>query len=259
MVELQSVCYAHGSTPVLRDVSLTIRPQQILAVLGPNGAGKSTLLHLIAGSLAPASGTVLFDGVPLHHIRGKQLAQRRAVVQQTTSLTSPYTVLDLVLMGRMPHTKGGETPLDRDIALHALAALQIQHLAHRPYTALSGGEQQRVHIARALAQLHHPDSSAFRLLLLDEPTAHLDIGQSHHLLERLRALCSPTLAIVMVVHDINLAARYANRIALVHRGMLHAEGTPLQVLTPDAIALLYNIQASIWSEPVSQRPIIVPQ
>lgn len=259
MVTLRSVCFAHGSTPVLHNLSFSIAPNQLLAVLGPNGAGKTTLLNLLSGSTAPASGSLLLGDTPLHHRTSRELAQRRAVVPQSSSLAVPYRVLDLVLMGRMPHNNGKNTTHDEHIALQALATVQAQHLANRPYTALSGGEQQRVHIARALAQLHHPNSSLFRLLLLDEPTSHLDIGQSHRLLQCLRSLCSPTLAIVMVVHDVNLAARYADRVVLLHQGRIHAEGTSAEVLTPPSIARLYGVQADVWPHPLLGYPIVMPQ
>lgn len=258
MMSVRSLGYSRNGVSLLREVTFDINPGEVLILLGPNGAGKSTLLHLLSGSEKPEAGSITFHGKPLRSYTEKHLARQRSVVSQNISLTLPYTVLGLVLLGRMPHNNGRETDEDYQIALRALESVQAAHLAERSYLSLSGGEQQRVHIARALAQIDQTRAASPALLLLDEPTAHLDIGQSHRLLRLLRNLLSENIAIVIVLHDISLAACYADRILLLHDGKLLSAGTPQEVITPGTIRTLYGLEASVQHDPQTGVPLIVP-
>ncbi len=257
MLQARNLSFYRNSTAVISSLSFDITPGEIVAVLGPNGAGKTTLLHLLSGSEKPAQGEVLLNGTLLPNFHSSELACLRSVVSQKVHLSLPYTVLDIVLLGRQPHNRGRETEQDRAIARLALGNVQAAHLADRRYTELSGGEQQRVHVARALAQIAHNDSSVSRVLLLDEPTAHLDPGQSYRLMDLLRSLLSNTLGMMIVLHDVNLAARYADRIILLSHGRQAGIGTPREVLTPASVSALYGVETAVLHTP-DGVPMIVP-
>lgn len=257
MIEARNLSFYRGNTAVLHSLSFEVTPGELVAVLGPNGAGKTTLLHLLAGSEAPAGGEIKLNGKLISALHHKELARLRSVVSQKVQLTLPYTVLDLVLLGRLPHNDGRETEHDKALALQALADVQASHLAGRRYTELSGGEQQRVHVARALAQVAHDNASAPRMLLLDEPTAHLDPGQSYRLMELLRSLRSNKLGMLIVLHDINLAARYADRILLLDKGAQAGIGTPQEMVTPASVAALYGVETMVMHTP-DGIPMVVP-
>lgn len=258
MMSVHSLGFVRNGVSLLRDVTFDVVPGELLVILGPNGAGKSTLLHLLSGSERPAAGNIFFHGRPLREYGEKALARQRSVVSQRISLSLPYTVLGLVLLGRMPHNSGRETDTDYRIAMRALEHVRADHLAERSVLSLSGGELQRVHIARALAQIDREPPSQPALLLLDEPTAHLDIGQSHRLLHLLRELLSESIAIVVVLHDIALAACYADRLLLLNDGSLLGMGTPQEIITPETIRTLYGLETTVGQDPQTGVPIITP-
>ncbi len=257
MIQARNLSFHRNGTAVLNSLSFDITPGEIVAVLGPNGAGKTTLLHLLSGSEKPSQGDILLNGTPLQNFASSELARLRSVVSQKVHLTLPYTVLDLVLLGRLPHNRGRETDHDRALARQALGDVHAGHLAGRRYTELSGGEQQRVHVARALAQIAHHHSSVSRVLLLDEPTAHLDPGQSYRLMDLLRSLRSTTLGMMIVLHDVNLAARYADRIILLSNGNQAGIGTPQEILTPASVSALYGVETTVLHTP-DGIPLVVP-
>ncbi|MEW5967326.1 MAG: heme ABC transporter ATP-binding protein [Pseudomonadota bacterium] len=249
MIYASHIRVARGGRNLLDDVSLSARAGEVLAILGPNGAGKSTLLKVMAGEFAPDAGEVALGGRRLRNWLPVELARVRAVMRQDTHLEFAFTAREVVMMGRYPHCERHTTARDWDIVDDALAAADAGHLAARPYPRLSGGEKARVQFARALAQVWPGDTEA-RLLFLDEPTAALDITHQHSLLVLARDLSrAHCFAVIAVLHDLNLAARYADRIALLDQGRVAALGTPAEVLTPEQLMATYHVAADCHTGP----------
>ncbi|HSR69122.1 MAG TPA: heme ABC transporter ATP-binding protein [Acidobacteriota bacterium] len=245
---------AYDREPVIEDVSLRVRREELVALTGPNGSGKSTLIRLISNVLRPQKGRVEIDGRDVRDFPLDELARRLAVVQQEPVLNFDFSVRQVVGLGRIPHLKRfqRETPRDRHVVDEALRRTHLQDLAERPVTLISGGERQRVAIARALAQ--EPE-----ILLLDEPTSHLDIRYQMALLEDLRRLVRETgLAVLAVLHDLNLAAQFCDRLLLLHRGRLVGDGEPSEVIDVDIVRRVYAIEAEVHPHPVFGTPCIHP-
>ncbi|WP_322789105.1 heme ABC transporter ATP-binding protein [Thiohalocapsa halophila] len=252
--------------PLLEDVALTLTAGELLVLLGANGAGKSTLLKCLAGELAPDRGQVLLNGRALERWRPLDAARRRAVLPQASPLSFPFTALEVVLMGRIPHggAQRGTGSADLTIAAEALAAAEADHLVQRRYTTLSGGERQRVHLARVLAQLWEPlPDDEPQWLLLDEPTASLDLAHQHSVLALARRWVHRSgrrrLGVLVVLHDLNLAAQYADRIAVLKQGRLLLAGTPRDVLQPDAVQDAFGLPVRVLPHPELDCPLIVPR
>jgi iron complex transport system ATP-binding protein len=238
-----SFAYEPG-TPVVRDVSLAIDAGDMLAIAGPNGSGKSTLLDLLSGVRMPGVGRVTLDGQDLRTLDRRALARAIAVVPQDAAITFPYTVAEIVLMGRAPHRRrfGIETPRDVAIAEQAMARTGVLSLAGRPITELSGGERQRVVIARALAQ--EP-----AILLLDEPTTHLDLRHAAEVMELVGELnATDGTAVVAVLHDLTSAALYFRRLAFLRDGKVAAEGPPAAVVEPATIRAVYDAEVRVSAD-----------
>lgn len=240
--------------PVVRDVSLDVSSSARLGILGPNGSGKTTLLKLLAGVLAPTAGSVTLDGIALSRLSRRAVARRIAMVPQNTHPAFDYTVLELALMGRYPHLGAFEVETHTDLAIahEALTATGTAEFANRLFSTLSGGEQQRVVIASALAQ-------QAELLLLDEPTASLDPGYQLEIADLLRTLHRQRgLGLVLSTHDLNLAASLCDTLVLLHQGEIVAAGPTSDVLTPDAVASLYGIHADVRFHDAAGHLVVVP-
>ena len=254
VLESREVSHAFGRSRVLDRVSLALAPGSLLALVGPNGAGKTTLLRILAGVLAPGAGEVCVRGEPLARLSRRALARELAVVPQELVVPFPYRVRELVAMGRAARLGafGREGPADRAAVDAALRALALDALAERTYTTLSGGEKQRTALARALAQ----EADA---LLLDEPTAHMDLGHRLHTFEWLRGWIAERparRAVLVVTHDLWLAAQHADRIALLDRGRLVALGAPREVLTPERLEAVYAVEARVTDDGAG-HPLVV--
>lgn len=243
-----------GNT-LVEDVSLTIQPGEVLAVIGANGAGKSTLLKVICGDMTPVSGGVWLDDVPLSAWRKRDVAKRRAVLPQSSSLGFAFTALEVALMGRTPHIKGGESAHDFAVARQALAAARVAHLEERIYTTLSGGERQRVQLARVLTQIWDGDGE--RYLLLDEPTNNLDLSHQHATLDIARWFAGQGVGVLTILHDLNLAAQYADRILVMKEGQRLAEGQPQKVLTPEIIRQAFDVPVMVQVHPCFNCPLVI--
>jgi iron complex transport system ATP-binding protein len=250
-VDLDRLSFGIDGTMILRDVSASIQTGSVTGLLGPNGAGKSTLLRLIAGIDTADSGTVTLDDVSIGSLSRRDAARRIALLEQNAAPSVELTVLEVVLLGRIPHRStlmgsfSGEA--DRAVAFDALTAVGAASLSDRSWHTLSGGQQQRVQIARAMAQ--QPS-----LLLLDEPTNHLDVSAQLSLLGQVRDL---GVTAIMALHDLNLAAAYCDRILLLDGGRLVAAGTPDEVLTPETIGAVYGVDCFILEHPRGGHPVIV--
>ena len=241
MLAAEHVDFAYGTRGVLHDVSLRVAPADMLALAGPNGAGKSTLLALFAGIRQPKSGVVRLEGNDVRRIARRTLARRVAVVPQDTSVLFPYTVAEMVLMGRAPHLHGIglEGADDLAIAERAMARTGVLDFAHRPIVELSGGERQRVILARALAQ--EP-----RVLLLDEPTTFLDLRHAIEILELIRELNRhENVTVVAVLHDLTIASMYFDRIAFLRDGRLAREGPCRTAITEETVRAVFDAEVRI--------------
>ncbi len=248
-----------GQRQILDGLNLDLESGTLTALLGPNGAGKSSLLKCLTGELEYEGSITLF-GADRQQWDSSQLAHRLGVLPQSSSLNFPFLCEEVVAMGRLPHS---EPAARRDeIVAAAMTHAGVEHLAKRLYPGLSGGERQRVQFARVLAQIWQTPSPTEqteqpRLLLLDEPTSALDLKYQHQLLTMARALASRNTAVLVVLHDLNLAARYADRLVMLERGKLMADGTPAEVLTPELIARLYDYPAQVIHHPESGLPMVV--
>ena len=256
MLEARGIGVSLGGNRILEDVSLSVVPGEVLAILGPNGAGKTTLLNVLTGAFRPGGGTVTLSGRLLADWPRQDMARRRAVLPQHSGLAFPFSVLEVVLMGRSPHARRSSYRNDLAVARAALRECGTDRLERRVYTTLSGGERQRVHLARALAQIW--ERSGERNLLLDEPTASLDLAHQHMTLATARRFAQDGTGVVVILHDLNLAAMYADRICMLKSGRVHASGTPHEVIRPEHIETMYSISASVIEHPTRGCPYVVP-
>ncbi len=254
MLEIKSLLVAYGTRRVLHNVSFELRPGSMLAVIGPNGAGKTTLIRALTGILPAQGGQILIDGRDLNHLTAAERARRIAVVPQARQLPPAFTAWETVLLGRTPHLNwlGQTSPRDEEIARQAMERTRTLELAERPVGELSGGEQQRLLLARALAQ-------AASILLMDEPTAHLDLKYQFSLLEEVRLLAKKDhLAVLVVLHDLNLVARYADQVALLVDGKLRALGTTADVLTSEVLSEAYQVPLDVLHAGKGGEAYVIP-
>ncbi|PSS49855.1 heme ABC transporter ATP-binding protein [Enterobacter sp. FS01] len=246
----EGLSYRVAGRAVVRDVTLSLAPGELVALIGPNGAGKSTLLRLLTGFLKPDAGRCLLDGKPLTGWSTQALSRQRAVMRQQTQLGFDWPVEAVIGMGRSPWTSQPEPQIVSEV----MQLTGCEPLAGRQYGALSGGEQQRVQLARALAQLWcHGAPRGW--LFLDEPTSALDLYHQQHLLRLLKALTAQrNLHVCVVLHDLNLAALWADRIVLLHEGEIVSQGTPASVLQADDLARWYGAQVHVGQHPLNATP-----
>lgn len=259
MLEIQNIVFGVKEKAILHGVSASLGAGQFVVLLGPNGAGKSTLMKLLAGHLQPTGGSMLLHGRALGQWARRDLARNRAYMAQDSPLASEFSVEEVVEMGRYPYL-GASTPAeDRRAVDVALETAGLTQLRHRQYPRLSGGEKQRVHFARTLTQLAEPAAAApvAKLMLLDEPIASLDLAYQQQALEAARNLSRQGHLVLAVLHDLNLAAQYADRLLLLHAGALLAHGTPTEVLTPETLYRAYGIHCQVLEHPCRQCPLVV--
>ncbi len=253
-IKLQSVTLSYWRKPVVEDMSLEVKPGQILGLVGPNGCGKSTLIKAMSRVIDPQSGSIQVDGRDIAAIKRIELARLIGVVPQIPLLPSTFSAFEIVLMGRNPHLGllQHEGRKDIDIAWQAMQQTSTQDLAHRRINQLSGGEIQSVVIARVLAQ-------QTQAILLDEPTANLDIGRQIEILDLIKGLClSSNLAVAIALHELNLAAQYCDELVLIDKGRIHSRGRSAEVITEENIRQVYGAGSYISSHPLSGLPVVLP-
>jgi len=256
MLEARDLTIKYDRRIAVADVSLSLKEAEITAIIGPNGAGKSTLLRALNGQLPRASGTVLVDGDPIERLNRRSISRRIAVVAQEAELRFPVTVLEFVLGGRFAWAThagwGWETERDLHIAESVLREAELSELSARLMNELSGGERQRALMARALA-------TEAPILLLDEPTANLDLSHQSTLLTLVRSRCDKhRVAALVVTHDINLAAQFADHILLMKQGKRVNYGSPAAVLSPEILQEVFDIRVLVDAHPVTGGPRVTP-
>ncbi|RLC72255.1 MAG: ABC transporter ATP-binding protein [Chloroflexi bacterium] len=249
-LEIRGVHFNYGSTPALEDVSVEVGEGEVVSLVGPNGSGKTTLLKCINRILSPQRGTILLEKRDVSKVSLKELARLAGYVPQSAARSFPTTVFDTVLLGRKPYLGWAVSARDKDVALNLLRSMGMEDMILRDFNELSGGEKQKVLLARALAQ--EP-----AVLLLDEPTSNLDL---RHQLEVMDLICSLAkgngVSAIMAIHDLNLASRYSDRVILLKKGLVYAAGEPGSVLVPENIREVYCIDTIINED--SGKPYIIP-
>ena len=250
-LKVKGLEFGYTSMPELADVCLELGQSEMLGIVGPNGAGKSTLIRCINRILNPQKGSILLDEMEINEMHRMELAKKMGYIPQSTSQTFPATVFDTVLMGRRPHIGWRSSEEDNEKVLDVLEMMKIEDLAMRDINELSGGQEQRVFIARALAQ--EPE-----VLLLDEPTSNLDIQHQLEVMEIIKDLVvNKSISAIMAVHDLNLASRYTDRVVIMKGGRIFDAGSPSDVLTPENIRSVYNVEAEVIDRN-GERPYIIP-
>ena len=246
-----------GERVLLDGVSLAIEPGQVHALLGPNGAGKTTLLKLLAGERSPESGSIVLNSRTLATIAPRDLACQRAVLPQSHNLSFAFTGTQVVSLGRLPCPRHSAAQEDRIVG-EALELAGVAHLAGRSYPTLSGGERARVQFARVMAQVWDPPADGGdRFLLLDEPTANLDLAHQHDCLRAVRTLAARGLGVLVILHDPNLALRYSSQVTLLSEGRVLATGVATQVITADALQQLYGVPVRLVRAEGERLPIVM--
>ncbi|MBT2449901.1 heme ABC transporter ATP-binding protein [Streptomyces sp. ISL-43] len=251
LAEAAEVHVRLGEREVLAGIGLTVRAGEVLALVGPNGAGKSTLLAALSADLPVSSGVVRIDGRPVGDWSAPELALRRAVLPQSAALAFPFPVEDVVRMGRAPWAGTALADADEEAVASAMAATEVTDFAARPFSALSGGERARVALARVLAQ-------RAPLLLLDEPTAALDLRHQELVLRICRERAAAGDGVVVVLHDLGLAAAYADRVAVLHDGRIAADGPPSEVFEDGLLSRVYRQPVEVLPHPRTGAPLVVP-
>lgn len=251
ILETRLLELSHGQTTIINGLNLRVQPGRVTAIVGPNGCGKSTLLAGLARLLKPRAGAVLLDGKAIGELPSRQVARQLALLPQDASAPDGLTVSDLIRFGRQPHQgllRQWSTD-DEAVVDAALKAADLIELAERPLDSMSGGQRQRAWIAMAIAQ-------QTPLLLLDEPTSALDLGHQLEVFELIRMLANAGKTVVMVVHDLSQACRYADHLVAMQSGRIIAEGVPAEIVTPELVKTLYGVRCVLLKDPVSGTPLI---
>lgn len=253
LMEAVNLSYVIGGTALVSEANFSVAEGEFVALLGPNGAGKSTLLKLLCGQIQPSQGNVNFLNLPLSQWPPMKLARHRAVLPQSSAVPFAFTALEIVLLGRSPH---GDAQSCESLARQVMAQTDCGHLAERFVTTLSGGEMQRVQLSRVLLQLHHPCGEVPRCLMLDEPISSLDPAHQHRALCVAKEFAAAGAGVLVVLHDLNLAAQYADRLVIMKQGLIVAGGTPREVVTEELVSEIFEVRARVIQNPVCDEPAV---
>ncbi|MGB0942236.1 MAG: heme ABC transporter ATP-binding protein [Marinomonas sp.] len=254
-LEVKDLNLIIGAKKLLSDINFKLETNEVVAILGPNGAGKSTLFKVLSGEHRHYEGQVILEGIDLKSWKASDVAKLLGVLPQSSALAFPFSVSEVINLGRLPHSTG--RVLDHQIITEAMSKADVSHLAGALYPSLSGGEKQRVQFARVLTQIWQKSDLGERYLLLDEPTSALDLPHQHQTLSLARDLAKEGVGVLAILHDLNLAAQYADRIILLSEGLCVAQGDVKTVLTPQQIENLYGIKVTVMSHPEHHYPLVI--
>lgn len=257
MLKLDNISYQIRKKNILGGINLTFEPGKISMILGPNGSGKSSLLKIFSGAERHFNGKVYYNGIDLSSISNEILAKKRAVLSQQSQLQFPLPVKDVVMMGRYPHFSFQPSKEDEEISEEVISKMQLKHLQNRNYLTLSGGEKQRVHFARVLAQLWSIPENDNRYLFLDEPLNSLDINFQQEFLQIAKSFINPQTIIVAIVHDINLAIRFSDQVSFLKNGQVVASGIPNDIVNPDILDDVFGVKTMVIKHPIGDYPLVV--
>ena len=255
MLEAQNISYAHRKFSILDNIDVSVNYGELLVIVGPNGAGKSTLLSVLANELARYEEPILFKKKSFKDWGDKELAHSKAKFSQSNSHDIPLSARDVVMMGRYPYFSSIPHKQDQDATLKAMEETDVAPLAMRDYNSLSGGEKQRVHLARVLAQLDNEVEN--KMVFLDEPLNNLDVLHQHRIMHTIKSFTQNGNAAIMVLHDLNLAAQFADRVMLLKKGKIVAHDVPNKVFTKEIISRVYNFPCTVCPNPVNKNPLII--
>jgi iron complex transport system ATP-binding protein len=256
MLQVQDISFSVGTKKLLDNINFQVNNGEFVAILGPNGAGKSTLIKQISGQTTIQKGKILWKDKAVHLEKAQEMAKKRAVLTQQAQVAFDFSVESVVLMGRYPHFESHPTRSDQDAVNHCIEKTDMSDYIDRNIQTLSGGEQQRTHIARVLTQVYEEPSqnSCSKLLLLDEPLNNLDIRHQHNILQLSADYAQQQHIVLAVLHDINLAAMYASKILLMKNGKVLAFGEPEEILTEELLTECYDFPARVTQDPFHQIP-----
>jgi len=257
MLKTENISFSIDKKQILKNVSASFQPGEFNMVLGPNGSGKSSFLKIFSGEINKFDGSVFYDDKRIKEIKKEELAKKRAVMSQQPELSFPLLVEEVVMMGRYPHFSFSPNKKDIAVCNEVIDKMNLSSFKERNYLTLSGGEKQRVQFARVLSQIWEQPETGYRYLFLDEPLNSLDISYQHEFLQEAATLAKHNTVLIAIMHDINLAAQYADKLFFLKEGELVKYGTPYDVLTPDLIKHVFNVNAAIISNPVTGKPLVI--
>lgn len=246
MLQVDSACALKDGVFVLKNISFRLQPGEVLFVVGPNGAGKTSLIKALTGELKLASGAITFDQAWVWAHTPSVRCKHMAVLPQNSGLNFPYSVRQVVILGRTPHNSG--LKVDTQVVNQALQALDLTHLQHRTYSELSAGEKQRTQLARVMVQIGREQDAKPRLLILDEPTSCLDIGHKQQLMEAIVRFSNSGVAVLIVEHDLNIALRYSDSVLVLHKGEVAAYGAPQRAINEKIIDTVFGARARLLKD-----------
>lgn len=255
MIKTKSVSFRVGQRYLVHKADLEARQGELLVIIGPNGAGKSTLLKLLSRELKPSDGSILMNGKEISSYSNKEMAAFRSVLCQHNRVSLPFAAEEIVMMGRYPFFGDHPTDHDYDLVEACLADVDALHLKSQPYPVLSGGEKQRIQLARSLAQICEADNG---ILLLDEPTTGLDLKHQYHTLKIAKSWAAKGYCVVAILHDLNLALQFADRVIMMKEGQLLYNGSSFDVLTEENIEEVFQIPVRIYRSDTGAHPVIMP-
>ena len=257
MLRTENISFSVGKKQILKNLSASFLPGEFNMILGPNGSGKSSFLKIFSGEINKFQGTVLYDDKKIKELRKEELAKKRAVMSQQADLGFPLLVEEVVMMGRYPHFTFNPNKKDVAICNQVIERMNLVEFKERNYLTLSGGEKQRVQYARVLAQVWEKPTDGYRYLFLDEPLNSLDISYQHEFLQVAVELVKENTVLVAVMHDINLAAHYADNLFFFKEGELITQGRPGDILTENVIERIFSVKTRVIENPVTGKPLVI--
>jgi iron complex transport system ATP-binding protein len=256
MLRAKNISYRIDKKYLLQETSVEFEPGVFHVIMGANGAGKSTLLKLLAGEIKPSTGEIFLDDTSLNHLSKKKLATRRAVLSQHYHISFPITVKDIVMMGRYPYYSNNPSRHDQQICTRAMETMDVLEFEDRDYNSLSGGEAQKAQMSRVLAQIWESTQGEKKILFLDEPVSHLDVKYQQQLLNAAKELCKNNTTVIAILHDINLAIAFADRILFMKQGRIVNDTRQLNEVSTEIIMDVFGVKSTILY-PEGHKPVVI--